>query len=54
MLSLHSVLIAVVFVPYFTAMVTLGAYIYRTGHPRNDDPPDTGDGDRLPALLLAA
>ena len=41
---MHVLLIAAIFVPYLTFMVGLGAYIYRTGHPRSDDPPDTGEG----------
>ena len=51
MLSSHALLIAAVFVPYFVAMVTLGAYIYRTGHPRSDDPPDTDSGEPASVLL---
>ena len=42
---LHGLLIAAIFVPYLVLMVTLAAYIYRTGHPRSDDPPDTSDED---------
>jgi len=54
-LSSHALLIAAVFVPYMVLMVTLGAYIYRTGHPRSDDPPDSGDERDLgPAGLPAA
>ena len=57
MLSAHTWLIAAVLVPYFLLMVTLGVYIYRTGQPRSDDPPDAGDEDRPPVpsvLPLAA
>jgi hypothetical protein len=38
---LHALLIAAIFVPYLVFMIGLGAYIYRTGSPRSDDPPDT-------------
>ena len=48
---MHALLIAAIFVPYMALMVTLGAYIYRTGHPRSDDPPDAGGDD--PAVLPA-
>jgi hypothetical protein len=43
-LSSHTFLIAAIFVPYFVLMVALGVFIYRSGHPRSDDPPDTGEG----------
>jgi hypothetical protein len=49
-LSSHTLLVAAVFVPYLVLMVILGAYIYRTGHPRSDDPPDADGDERLPAL----
>jgi len=49
---LHAFLIAAVFIPYMLFMVTLGAYIYRTGHPRSDDPPDTGEDERDGGLVL--
>ena len=45
-LSAHTWLIAAVLVPYFLLMVTLGVYIYRTGQPRSDDPPDTDEDAR--------
>ena len=50
MLSSHALLIAAVFVPYIVLMVTLAAYIYRTGRPRSDDPPDA-DEEPVTALL---
>lgn len=52
MLSPHAWLIAAVFVPYLIFMVILGTYIYRTGRPRNDDPPDTREDER-PVLAAA-
>lgn len=48
---MHALLIAAVFVPYMAFMITLGAYIWRTGQPRSDDPPDPGEGER-PAIVL--
>ena len=49
---MHALVIAAVFVPYMVLMVILGVYIYRTGHPREDKPPDTGDPG--PAVLPEA
>lgn len=45
---------AVIFTVYLALMLGLGAYIYRTGHPRSDDPPDSDGDARSPALLRAA
>ena len=53
MLSFHCLLIAAVFVPYIVLMVILGAYIYRTGHPRSDDPPDSDGGERPLVVALS-
>ena len=49
---LHAFLVAAIFTAYMTLMLTLGAYIYRTGHQRADDPPDSSDED--PELLPLA
>jgi hypothetical protein len=60
-LSSHVLLIAAIFVPYLTFMIGLGAYIYRSGQPRNEihheQSPDDGEGpdrDEGPVLLRAA
>ena len=45
MLSAHALVIAAVFVPYLVLMAGLGVYIWRTGRPRSDDPPDSGGED---------
>jgi hypothetical protein len=41
---------AVIFLVYLALMTGLGVFIYRTGHPRSDDPPDSDGDDRLPTL----
>ena len=51
---LHAFLIAAIFAAYMTLMLTLGAYIYRTGHPRADNPPDSSDEEGGLALLPLA
>ena len=55
-LSAHTWLIAVIFVPYMAMMVTLFAYMWgqvRRHLSAQDDPPDSSDGDE-PDVLLAA
>jgi hypothetical protein len=60
-LSAHTLLIAVIFIPYMVMMTSIGIYIYRTGPGRkrsdDDKPPDAGSDDQedgLPGLPLAA
>lgn len=48
MLGAHTLLIAAIFVPYVVLMTALGAYIYRTGQPRNQDRGEDGEDDGEP------
>jgi hypothetical protein len=58
MLSGHTILVAVIFVPYMVMMGGLFAYIihtgYRPGQRDEDSQPDAASDDEDPDLLLVA
>jgi hypothetical protein len=41
-MSRHAVVIAAIFIPYFLLMVTLGTYIWHTGHHRSEEDDSEG------------